>query len=431
MLSIFKRLTPASLYGRAALILLLPVVTIQLIVGVVFIQRFFEDVTRQMTENQAVELRLVLEALGQSDAAMREIATPLGISVARAGPPVTERRAWYDLTGRTVERVLRERVSGVGAIDFGERQRTVVMEVLTRGGEEVTLSFPRRRVSASNPHQLLVIMVFAGLVLTVISGLFLRNQLRPVARMARAAEAFGRGVVAPYKPSGATEMRAAGQAFLDMRNRIERFTNQRTLMLSGVSHDLRTPLTRMRLALEMSEDPEAPELLGDVEEMERMIAAFLEYARSGEEGEAEPVDAAALMEDCVEKSRRAGAEVSLDLPDGTAQVTMRREPMVRAIGNLLGNAARYGGRARASVRLGPRSCVFRIEDDGPGIPEDRREDALRPFSRLDSARNQDRGGGVGLGLSIAADIARRHGGQLRLGESGDLGGLSAEIVLPR
>ena len=423
-----KRFSPKSLYGRAALILLLPVVLIQLIVGIVFIQRFFEDVTRQMTENQSVEIRLVLDALEDSLDAAETAGEPLGISVEPMGDALADYRAWYDITGRTVESVLREQFPQTGAIDLGERQRTVTMAV---ADGTVQLSFPRRRVSASNPHQLLVIMVFAGVVLAIISAMFLRNQLRPITRMAKAAEAFGRGSIIPYTPSGATEMRAAGHAFVDMRNRIDRFNTARTLMLSGVSHDLRTPLTRMRLGLEMSDDPEAVEMLGDVEEMERMISEFLDYARTGDEGAAETLDAAALMEDCVGKARRAGAEVRFVPPRKPASVTARREPLARAVDNLLGNAQRYATHARASVRVGGKAVVLAVEDDGPGIPESQRDEAIRPFSRLDAARSQNKGkSGVGLGLSIAADIARRHGGQLRLGRS-EMGGLSAEIVLPR
>ena len=428
MFAWLKRFSPRSLYGRAALILLLPVVTLQLIVGFAFIQRFFEDVTRQMTENQSVEISLVLRALEDGLSEARVVGDPLGIRVRASDGSLADYRAWYDLTGRTVEAVLRERFPDAGAIDLGERQRTVTMEVADGKAE---IRFPRRRVSASNPHQLLVIMVLAGVLLAFVAALFLRNQLRPVMRMARAAEAFGRGNIIDYRPSGATEMRAAGRAFVEMRNRIDRFNTARTLMLSGVSHDLRTPLTRMRLGLEMSEDPEAPEMLRDVDEMERMIAAFLEYARSGEEGEVETLDAVALMSDCVEKARRAGAEVSFDPPKRGAAITVRPEPMARALDNLLANAARYADRARASVTVGDKFVSLAVEDDGPGIPEEDRDRAMRPFSRLDAARSHNKGeGGVGLGLSIASDIARRHGGQLRLGDSG-MGGLLAEIVLPR
>ena len=245
---------PRGLYMRGALILLLPVLTIQVLVSVVFIQRHFEGVTDQMVQAVSIELRFISDLATQSSdqsAAMGnilEIAQPLEMDVAWVDsvPNVGNDKLWTDFTGTSVRTYLLEEVPQIAEVSLGN-PRTVTVWFETPSGV-LQLSFPRKRVSASNPHQLLVIMVVLGGLMTLIAYFFLRNQLRPIKRMADAAQAFGKGQKLDYSPSGAVEVRAAGAAFLDMRNRIERQTQNRTMMLSGVSHDLRTPLTRLSLA---------------------------------------------------------------------------------------------------------------------------------------------------------------------------------------
>ena len=434
-----KRYMPRGLYQRAALILVLPIVTLQIVVSVVFIQRHFEDVTLQMTRALSLDLRFLLSEVETSDdqleATVRiaRLSDPLQLRVdlPAADFPGVDRRAFYDLSGRVVIEVLRQRLPGVIAIDLERNQRLVNLWLETKYGA-MKVAVSRQRVSASNPHQFLVLMVFVGLVMTLVAYAFLRNQLRPIKRLARAAEAFGKGRVEPYKPSGATEVRAAGNAFLDMRARIERMIEQRTMMLSGVSHDLRTPLTRLKLALSMMEEsPEREELARDVAEMERLLEEFLAYARDDAMDDLRETDPAALVRAVVEKAARAGGAVELGEVRGEGMAMMRPVAMSRALDNLLGNALRYGRRAVVSLFIAERALRIVVEDDGPGIAPELREEALKPFSRLDAARNQDRGSGVGLGLSIAQDIARRHGGTLQLRDSTRLGGLRAEIVLPR
>jgi two-component system osmolarity sensor histidine kinase EnvZ len=297
----------------------------------------------------------------------------------------------------------------------------------------IRIGFDRRRISAANPHQLFVYTIAFGVLMTLIASIYLRNQLRPIKRLARAAEAFGRGRHMPYSPAGAVELRAAGSAFVDMRHRIERHIEQRTLMLSGVSHDLRTPLTRLRLGLAMLDEDEAEPLLRDVADMQGMLDEFLDFAKGAAEGEPEQVDPIAMVEGIVEGARRAGRDVTLMVRDGSGQgtVQLREVAMRRAIDNLISNGVRYGARAEVSVMLSDKTLRIRVEDDGPGIPQSQREQATRPFTRLDPSRNQDKGGGVGLGLAIAVDVARSHGGVLRLGASERMGGLRADIVIAR
>ncbi len=435
-----KRYMPRGIYGRAALILMLPVVILQLVVVVIFAQRHFEGVTIQMTDTVLRELALVMRAVNDAPdtdqvvAEVRAQAGPLDYDVSPVTPgtvPMRDSLVWYDYSGRVLTARLKERLPGLLAVDLADGGRVALTVASDQGPVEIR--FDRRRISAANPHQLFVYTVFFGVVMTFIASIYLRNQLRPIRRLARAAEAFGRGRHDPYTPGGALEVRAAGNAFVDMRARIERQIEQRTLMLSGVSHDLRTPLTRMRLSLAMLDDEEAEPLLHDVEDMQRMLDEFLNFAKGASEGVPEPVDPHALIAEVVEEARRAGRDVTLLPPEGegTGTVKLRKVAIRRAVDNLISNAVRYGARAEVAVMLSDKTLRIRVEDDGPGIPEDRRLEATRPFSRLDPARNQNKGGGVGLGLAIATDIARAHGGVLRLGESSRMGGLRADIVMAR
>ncbi|MGI1661410.1 ATP-binding protein [Palleronia sp. KMU-117] len=433
-----KAYMPRSLYGRAALILLLPIITIQLVLSVTFIQRLYEDVTEQMTQNVLIEVSYVLRqiadapdlAAAQAEAEALSRALAMRITLPSEGPD-RDLRAFYDLSGRLVIETLRAGIADVGGIDLTTDDGVVAFLVGTTHGP-VLLEVPRGRVSASNPHQLLVLMVVVSVVMTIIAFLFLRNQLRPIKRLAVAAEAFGRGQSVPYWPSGATEVRSAGTAFLDMRHRIERQIEQRTLMLSGVSHDLRTPLTRLRLGLSMlDQDDDVRAMQQDLSDMERMLDAFLDFTRGGALDDIETVDPRGIAEAAVDRALRGGSPVAIFEMKGAGQMPLRPMAVGRALDNLINNAVRYGTRAEVSLYLTDRAARFVVEDDGPGIPAGKRDEALRPFTRLDSARNQDRGTGVGLGLSIAADVARQHGGTLRLGDSARLGGLKAELVIAR
>ncbi len=434
-----KQFMPRSLYGRATLILLMPVVAVQLIVSVVFIQRHYDWVTRQMTETVAEELAYMAEGIaGAADdsearAFALAFAKAMNMRVVFDLDPDTVQPVvrWYDLSGLAMKRIF-ETVPEVAVVDLEDRGGIRILLQTARG--PVGVDFARTRVAASNPHQLIVIMLVMGAFLTLVSFFFLRNQLRPIKRMAEVAAEFGKGRVVPFTPSGATEVRAAGTAFLEMRSRIERQAQTRSLMLSGVGHDLRTPLTRLRLSLSMMDEKEARPLVSDVEDMQHLVDAFLEFGRQDAADKPEEADPAALLAQVIADAERAGQAVRLSeggLLEVTVSLPLRPMAMRRALDNLIGNGLRYGSEVRVGVRATERTVIFGVEDNGPGIPEAQREEAMRPFTRLDPARNQNRGSGVGLGLAIVADVARLHGGSLRLGESEALGGLLAEIVIPR
>lgn len=433
-----KKYLPRGLYGRAALILIVPVVSVQLVVSVVFIQRHLEDITGQMSMTLVRELDVIAErarTAGTRQEALDRMEPFLSAFemdvrfVPLEAVPDDDYIRWYDYSARVVRRTVRRAMPETLATVFPDNRLILLYFQSPIGPVEVGVN--RRRVTAAAPHQLIVTMVFFGGLMTVIAFLYLRNQLRPITRLADAAQAFGRGRMVPYSPSGATEVRAAGGAFLDMRSRIERQMEQRTMMLSGVSHDLRTPLTRLKLGLSMIDEEEAEPLLRDVAEMQRLLDAFLDFSRGAAEGEPEPTDPVHLVEQIVADAQRAGTPVSLGACEGAGEVPLREMAIRRALENLIGNAVRYGSRALVSVVVTERSLRFRVEDDGPGIPAELRAEAIKPFSRLDPARNQDRGSGVGLGLAIVADVARAHGGVLRLSESASLGGLCADIVIAR
>lgn len=440
-----KRYLPKSLFGRALMILLVPILLLQIVVTGLFIQRHYAGVTEQMAGAVARELIYAIEAAESSSdataaqARLTELARPLGLELSLLPGQIVSfeaRRRFYDVSGEALAETLRNYVARPMSLDLVSSSRNAVADIQTDKGV-LHAVIPRKRTIASNPHLLLVWMAVTAAALAVVAVIFLRNQVRPIKALALAAEDFGKGRAHRFRPSGAEEVRRAGAAFLEMRRRIERQIDQRTRMLSAVSHDLRTPLTRMKLTLAMM-DPgdDADQLSRDVAQMERMLTEFLEFSRGEGGGAPAFIDPAALLTSVVEDARRAGHDVTLHLPDRPdgaqpLRLSLRAGAVTRALTNLLDNAARHGTRAEATLRGNRRAVEFVIEDDGPGIPPAAREAAFRPFTRLDEARNQDKGGGVGLGLSIALDVARSHGGTVMLDRSESMGGLKAVLRLPR
>lgn len=439
----FRHYLPRSLFSRAALIVLLPLILLQLLVSFVFVQRHFDGVTRQMSRSIAREIAVAQQVIDTSPTSsiaqlrLLNLSQPLAIPFdldAQQEDPGPSRRHWYDLSGRALTEELRALLGREDvSVDLTRDRRLVLVRLRTEKGL-LEASIPRVRTTASNPHQLLVVMVFASLILIAIAFLFLRNQIRPINELANVSEAFGKGRSLPYRPAGAEQIRRAGTAFLSMRSRIERQIEQRTQMLTGVSHDLRTPLTRLKLSLELMEDAEdLHHMIQDVRDMEDMLDAFLAFARGEREEEPTRCEPVEIAREIAASFERGGSALDLVLPTEPTQqhATLRKSGVMRAVQNLLNNAAHYGEKIRLTLKLMPKTCEFIIEDDGPGIPEDRREDVFKPFLRLDASRNLNKGGGVGLGLSIALDIAHAHGGALELSTSKDLGGLRATLRLPR
>ncbi len=303
----------------------------------------------------------------------------------------------------------------------------LTVRILTEDGL-LEAKMDRKRVIIINAHIFIVWTVTFSVFLLLTSYLFLRNQIRSILQLSWAADAFGRGEDIPnYKPSGALEVRKAARSLLRMRNRIRRYADQRTAMLAGVSHDLRTPLARLKLELALApKEYDTTEAKRDIDEMERMLDGYLAFARGEESEQPVPADIVAIAR---EAAAVAATRTNLEFVN-SAPVQMRIRPLAlkRAISNLANNAADHGKKVRVSVTTAPGEAVITIEDDGPGIPPESYQDAFRPFSRLDPSRNQNISG-VGLGLTIARDTARAHGGDVTLGKS-ELGGLRAVIRVP-
>ena len=425
-----KQYMPKRLYWRAAIILLFPVIFLQLIVSVVIIKRHFEGVTEQMTRTVASQIELIATTVEKT-----EIDTALNLSkslkmellkIETTDQKVLNRRRFYDVSGIVVIRELYD-LKWVQNVDLLDDDYVTV--TLKLAEMDFQLRFERARVSASNPHQLIVNMVVFGAFFTLIAFVYLRNHLRPITRLASAAEAFGRGQTVPYSASGAIEVKAAGNAFLEMRNRIERHIEQRTMILSGVSHDLRTPLTRLKLGISMLEIDDKEPLERDLEEMNLMLDEFLTFAKAqdNEKSNFELLSVSSIIESIESDYRRSGAKLDIADNKNSGTYLMRPSLIRRALDNIIGNALRYGTLANLKVIIDEDHINFIVEDDGPGIPAEMLSEALKPFSRLDPARNQDKGMGVGLGLPIASDIAQAHGGSLKLLKSKKYGGLRVEF----
>jgi len=423
---------PKRLYFRAALILVFPVVFLQLIVSIVFIQRHFEGVTVQMTRTVSAELNLITDVIDREGAvAAQQIARSLGMSmsIVALDTEFVERRRLYDLTGLVVRRELLA-LPEILTVDLPDNKK--VNTRIKLGKEYFDLQFSRRRVSASNPHQLIVYLLFFGAFFTIIAFFYLRNQLRPITRLADAAEAFGHGENVQYDPSGALEVRAAGQAFLDMRERIERHLKQRTMILSGVSHDLRTPITRLKLGLSFLPKDQREPLEKDVEDMNLLLNEFLDFAKFENETElpTEETDPSLLVDELVQNFSRTDIKIKTIGEITNKSIKLKPFAIKRALENLINNANRYGDQILIEKKIEDNFLILSVHDDGPSINQSQYNEVLQPFTRLDPSRNQNKGSGVGLGLPIAKDIAEGHGGILKLSDSLLLNGLCASLVIP-
>lgn len=438
-----KQFLPRGLFGRSLIIIIAPVVLLQAIIAYVFFERDLDSTTRRLARDVAADIallvalednysgaeRLRLRALSERQLQYRISFSP-GLRIA---PPAEAPLSTIDVA---LDEILAERISHDRNFFVTRMGNDFEIRVEVHDGVLAVL-VPRDRATVSKPDLFILWMVGSALILIGVAIIFLRNQVRPIERLARAADSFGKGRAVPdFKPYGATEVRRAAQAFITMRERIERHVNQRTEMLAGVSHDLKTPLTRLKLALAMMPDGEghdAPNevqsMRADIAEMEHMLDEYLAFAR-GEGGEdSVSTDLGELVRDTVEAAARARQRnnVTVSGPEHL-QVNVKRAGLRRCLTNLVDNALKHGPQVAVSLKQDERLVEIAVEDNGPGIPEARREEAFRPFHRLDQGRNLQVGGS-GLGLAIARDIARAHGGDILLDKSA-MGGLKATIRLP-
>ena len=435
---------PKTLFWRTIVILAVPLIVVQLVVGIFFYDRLFRQTTLQKTNEVIQQIKF---AAGDAEASRA-----LGLGLRRLDAMPVMQAHTYTLDDLTAPQVIEALTSGFPRVYFIDlaRERGWVHFEFRVNDADYSARFLRNRASARNPHQLLVAMLLSSIIMAGIAGVFLKNQVRPISLLARVADSFAKGRIIEFKPRGADEIRKVGVAFQSMMHSIDNQKEQRILMLSGVSHDLRTPLTRMKLAVSLAEsgaesggadDEISKDIKQDIADMEAIIQEFLDFARGDATESRAPVDAVKLARHLIAIHKRAGVVVELHGEDvgedkgksasGSATINLRRHAIIRALSNLIDNAAKFAGVIHLGLDLRRHNVVFRIEDDGPGIPASDHEKALRPFERLDQARNQNKSTGTGLGLSIAADIIRNHGGTLDLGTSERLGGLLVEVTLPR
>jgi two-component system osmolarity sensor histidine kinase EnvZ len=433
-----KRQAPKTLFGRSMLIIVLPVALMQVAVTYVFFDAHWKTVTARLSEGLAGDIAWAVESY-QEDPRPEAFAKlskraedSMGLSIAfqpHKKLPVNRRYSLFAPIDRSMQRALSERLDQPFWFDTTRYPAYVDVRVAVTGGVMRVLA-PRDRAFATQGHIFVLWLTVTTVLLTALALLFIRNQVRAIERLANAAEAFGRGADVPFfKPHGAKEVRRAAAAFLDMRARIQRHIDQRTTLLASVSHDLRTPLTRLKLALALGEPSRANEAMKrDLAEMEHMIDEYLAFARgAGAEG-VEVLPLRELIEQVSEGAVRAGASVSVRA-DAALTAPVRPNALKRALSNLVMNAAAHGEQVAVSAARRPQGGVeIVVDDDGPGIPEERYEEAFKAFARLDEARNQN-SKGVGLGLAIARDVARSHGGEITLARS-PLGGLRAVMRLP-
>ena len=439
-----KRRLPVTLFGRSLLIIVLPVAIMQIAVTYVFFDAHWQTVTARLSEGLAGDIAWAVESYQEDPRPesfaklSRRAEDSMSLSIAlqpdrrlplrrRDPPPLIE--PFFAPIDRSLERALSDRLDLPFWFDTTRYPAYVDIRVSVPGGVMRVLA-PRERAFATQGHIFVLWMTLATVLLTAVAILFIRNQVRAIERLANAAETFGRGGdVAAFKPHGAKEVRRAATAFLDMRSRIQRQMEQRTALLASVSHDLRTPLTRLKLTLALAEPTSrTADMKRDMAEMEHMIDEYLAFARGEGEEAAASLKLRPLIEAVSQGAARTGAQVQVSA-DPELMVTVRPNALKRALANLVMNAAAHGTHVEIyASRVAGGALEIVVDDDGPGIPPDQYEDAFKAFGRLDESRNQNLKG-VGLGLAIARDVARGHGGDITLAPS-PMGGLRAIVKLP-
>jgi two-component system osmolarity sensor histidine kinase EnvZ len=433
----FKGWMPTGLYARALLIMIVPMVVLQSVVAFVFMERQWYAVTQHLSSSVVQDIAALIDIYkgypqDKDHTLLKRIAQQrLGflvdfLPVGDLPPPGP--KPFFSLLDQPLSVSIGRQIGRPYWIDTVGRSN--IVEIRIQLDDAVMQVFALRSAAyASNSEIFLFWMVGTSSILLIVAVLFLRNQIKPILRLADAAESFGKGREAPnFRPRGAREVRRAAQAFLEMKARIERSIEQRTAMLAGVSHDLRTILTRFKLELALIGDtPEVDAMRKDVDEMSGMLEDYLAFAR-GDGGEnAVPTDMSQALEELRSDAERNGHSATTAF-QGLPVVTVKPAAFKRCLANLVSNAARHADKIAIRGQRDHRYLTVTVDDDGPGIPANKREEVFKPFLRLDDARNQDEGG-TGLGLAIARDIARSHGGDIMLGDS-PMGGLRATVRVP-
>src|SRR4051794_7330295 len=431
-----RRQMPKGLYARALLIVILPMVLLQSAVVFFFMERHWQLVTFRLSAALTQDIAALIDIYhdypqDKNYETLQRIAAVrlhIDVDILPPGPlPPVLPKPFFSIVDRALSNEIRRQIGRPFWLDTVGRSDLIDIRIQLEDAVMRVIAY-RSQAYASNSHIFVMWMFGTSLVLILVAIAFLRNQIKPILRLARAAEAFGKGRQINFRPQGAREVRQAGHAFVEMKRRVERAIEQRTTMLNGVSHDLRTVLTRFRLSIAVIGDtPETRAMQKDLDEMQRMIEAYLAFAR-GDSGEASvPSDIPSLLNEVKRELENDGQDTEVSF-SGDPVVSVRPHAFKRCIANLLANAQHHAGKVVLEGSSDQRFLTINVDDDGPGIPPEKREDVFKPFFRLDEARNQDEAG-TGLGLAIARDIAPSHGGDIHLSTS-PLGGLRATLRVP-
>ncbi len=427
------RFIPRSLLYRFILIILLPLILLQTILFIFFYDRHWDTISRRLATDIAGEIQTIADYISYHHPSETELNEFLTRAESNFGfkilfqpeATLTEQNLLYEGTTFHLASALLAIKYPVNMIKIQDRNQQISIQ-LSNG--VLTTIVPRKRFFSSTVHVFLVWMVGSSLLLFWIAFLFMKNQVRSIESLSRAAELFGTGHDIQFKPGGATEVRQAGYSFIIMKNRIQKYLMERTTMLAGVSHDLRTPLTRMKLQLAMMpHDDTIEDLMSDVSEMEQMLNGYLAFARGEGKEAPQEIQLDELLLLMVEKQRKTGQKINCHIEEKIV-ISGRLNDITRAIGNILTNAQRYAKRTSVSLGIRKQMATIIIDDNGPGIPESKRNEVFKAFYRLDASRNKETGG-VGLGMTITRDIILSHGGDIILSKS-PMKGLRVTIILP-
>ncbi|WP_025899728.1 ATP-binding protein [Sneathiella glossodoripedis] len=437
---LLKKIMPRTLFGRSLLIVVLPTVLLQILATYIFYERHWNNVARRLAQGVSGEIASVISLTDrfpgeEAQASILNIArSQMRLTVTFEDGYITPYSADHDdddfgFLERHMARELRSSLPGRDFTITTNNNLEIVIIRVQLADKVLNVTVRDKRLFSNTTYIFVLWMIGISITLLAIAVIFLRNQMRPIRQLANAAEQFGKGQqVADFKPSGAQEIRLASIAFHEMKHRILRQIKQRTEMLAGVSHDLRTPLTRMKLQLAMMEDNDANRnLIGDVEDMKNMVEGYLAFAKGQEAESVAPVNLKEIVQEVCDNAARQGADITLTAAEDVL-AHLRPNGMKRCLTNLIENARRHAQKIEVQLVIEDDQAFILIDDDGPGIPEDKRADVFRPFHRLDTSRNTETGGS-GLGMTIARDVVHGHGGQIILATS-PLGGLRVQVSLP-
>ena len=431
--NLVKKILPKKLFYRSLLIVAAPIILLQIIITIVFFDSLWIKANKGMTRSLVGEVQTMFDIYKEGDENDQQMIINLYnknfdfVITFKEDEllPAIKTERWFSPIDRSLRRELKP-VFDSYWFDTTSYKELVDLRIEYNDGS-LQIFIPKHKIAPSSARIFALWITLPGLLLILIATIFLKNQTRPIVNLAKAAEKFGKGESTKgFAPSGAQEIRQAGYEFDRMRKRITIHLNQRSEMLSGISHDLRTPLTRLKLQLAMLTQHELAKKMGDdVEEMERMLNEYLEFAQYQKSEKTKLMDFNYIIKDIVKKYE--GKQINIYLEEGP-KIDIRPNSMKRCLINLIDNALAYGQKIEIFTKKMMNNIVILIDDDGPGIPENEHQNVLKPFYRIDKSRGQNKLG-VGLGLSIANDIIRSHGGNISL-EKSPLNGLRVKVSLP-